>query len=792
MDIRVEKILKAIANPVNLKILLLLTTKPSYPRELARIMGRSETDVSRRLKNLESLGLVRGYWARIEGRNVRVYTTPMGGVKVSFTAEGIKLEVEGAGYTKNVNIKVPFKGIPRPEVFVGRERELDILSSLKAPVTVLWGISGIGKTSLAAKALGDIEKMLWLQLGETDTLDYLLWRIAFFLAQHGDKSLLLGLSSTPPVPLSSLMDSMIASLSRIRPVLVLDDYHRVEEGSIGSFVRAKLVPNAGEYKVVIISRRRPRGIPYHESGRVAEIKLEGLSFSETIELIKLLKGETIGYNEAKMVYEKTGGHPLLIKLYLETGLSEHTTLDYLWREVLSDLSEREWRLVYVLAALSEPAEVELVSELANIKDPLPLLNRLKSRALVELDGFRCKLHDLVASKVSTPFRDEVLAKAAEVLEGRVDWESRVKAMKYYIKAGRPEKAADIVVKRLLEDDYSVWSHSVSYLDLLKNLAPRVRDPARLPYVLTDLARFTYRLEFDAKSARSLLEHALKTALSTGDELAEAVALIEYGFLLDDMGEPENALNALLQALSIIVRGNHPGVNRLMVGLYANIAKALASLGRLEEAIEYTRRQMDAAIATGDLFFILISKVHYASLLSLTGRLEEGRELLMEVEEEAARLGMFLLQYSTAFTLIDIADQLGDVGGIKKCLEVIESLARRLGYSFRDVNREYYKARVLELEGRVEEALNAVNEAVENAVSKESRSILPQLILMKGRLEAKLGRVIDARETLAGIGDLPRSWAYDRSCKKAVELLAGLGFEEEAEKLRGKCLQAHKA
>ena len=784
---RVEKILKTIANPINLQILLLLSTKPSYPRELARIMGRSEADISRRLKNLEALGLVKGYWARIEGRNVRIYTKSTSEVKVIFTVTGVKLEIEEADYSERVNVEIPLKGIPQPDIFVGRKREIEILSNLEAPVIVIWGISGIGKTSLAARALSDKEKLLWLKLGETDTLDYLFWRIAFFLAQHGEDSLLFSMGSTPPTPSSlALMDSAIASLSKVKPVLVLDDYHKVENGRIGSFVRSKLVPNAGEYKLVIISRRRPRGIPYHETSRVIEIRLNGLSFDEAIELALLLKGKLLGSDEAESLYKKTGGHPLLIRLYLEAGSREKAAVDYIWREVLSGLSEREWKLIYVLAALEEPVDVELVSELAGVRDPLSILNRLSSKALIELDGFRCKLHDLVIPKVSVPFKDEILLKAAAVLEGRTDWGSKIKAIKYYIKASRPEKAADIVVKRLLEDDYTVWSNPTSYLDALKLLAPKVRDPARLSYVLIDLARFTYRLEYDAKTTRSLLEHALKIASSINDKLTEAIALIEYAFLLDDMGEPERALNSGLQALSILVEGGYPGINRLMVSLYANIAKALVSLGRLKEAIEYTRKQLDAAIATGDLFYILMSKMHYAAMLDLAGHIEESLLLLKEIEAEAARLGMSLLRLFVEYMIIDVVDQLDDVEGIKKSLSAIEDLSKRLRYTLRGVSWEYYKARILELEGRLQEALDKVNEAIGEAESKKDVGMIPQLVLMKGRLEVKLGRINEAKKTLSSIGELPKSWVYSRSCRKASEILARLGYKKDAEKLADKC------
>ena len=63
------------SNPVNLRILQVLHARPSYPRALARDLGRSERDIQRKLHMLEKAGLVAGVWRRHEGRAVKVYQT---------------------------------------------------------------------------------------------------------------------------------------------------------------------------------------------------------------------------------------------------------------------------------------------------------------------------------------------------------------------------------------------------------------------------------------------------------------------------------------------------------------------------------------------------------------------------------------------------------------------------------------------------------------------------------------------------------------------------------------------
>src|SRR3989442_2449813 len=54
-------------------LLSALAAGPSYPRLLAKRLGRSETHVAHRLRTLERGALVEGNWSRKDGKNVRLY-----------------------------------------------------------------------------------------------------------------------------------------------------------------------------------------------------------------------------------------------------------------------------------------------------------------------------------------------------------------------------------------------------------------------------------------------------------------------------------------------------------------------------------------------------------------------------------------------------------------------------------------------------------------------------------------------------------------------------------------------
>src|SRR5688572_8074902 len=64
--------LATVANPLNRRILAALALEPAHARRLAALIGSAEAEVSRRLKAMERLGLLRSSWARSPS-NVKLY-----------------------------------------------------------------------------------------------------------------------------------------------------------------------------------------------------------------------------------------------------------------------------------------------------------------------------------------------------------------------------------------------------------------------------------------------------------------------------------------------------------------------------------------------------------------------------------------------------------------------------------------------------------------------------------------------------------------------------------------------
>ena len=144
---RLSEIARLLSSDANLRILSVLSSGDSYPREISMLTGIEESDVSRRLRRLERAGLVEGYWGRISGKNVRFYRLSTTDINISISGGKVNLVIG----TEEHDI-VPLQPVSPPPhgKVVGREEELSRLASTNKPVIHVWGPPGIGKTSLVS------------------------------------------------------------------------------------------------------------------------------------------------------------------------------------------------------------------------------------------------------------------------------------------------------------------------------------------------------------------------------------------------------------------------------------------------------------------------------------------------------------------------------------------------------------------------------------------------------------------------------------------------------------------
>ena len=715
---RTAALMRILSNPANLELLLLLSTKPSYTRELARLTGRNETEVSRRLRSLERAGLVRAEWMRIEGRSVRVYRLAVSEVKIRI--RGGEVEVAPSD-SRPLRVPVASFSPPRPGLLVGREGEESLLRDPPTPVIVVWGISGIGKTSLAAAALRGVPMVFWHTLTRVDSANYVLWKLGLFLASHGSPELL-GYLGSPSADPGLAADVAIESLRGTGARLVFDDYHAVEDSLVGEVV-AKIAGEADGYHVYVLSRVRPRRLARLPPTRKTELRLEGLGLEDSVRLLEA-HGSSLRGEAAVEAYRVTRGHPLLLTLIANApGLAEarRAALDYLWGEVYTSLPDLERRVLTVLSAFDEPVPLELVSRLTGLRDPAPLLYRLRDRGMVEAyeEGFRA--HHLIRYLLGEGSGRSLLLKAARYYESMGGWPGRLKAIHYYLRAGDPAGAAGIVASRVREDDYMYLQHLHAYAALVEELARHRLPPDLLVYVKHDQA-VVEKLRSRLTRALGYVEEALPLAEKLGDGYAEAPLRTERSYLLSELGRPVEAVEEARRAAAI---AGSLGAPHLLLGALANLAKAQAELGEYTSVLETVEEEARVALETGDPFYIVWSRLHLAEANQLAGRLGEAKRWLRGARELAEKLGLIQPLFYACLGQAAILAEEGDWRGLLEWASRAERMLSRLGMAHRSARPKYYRALALANLGRREEALLEARWALEIAGETEDRVVMEE-------------------------------------------------------------------
>ena len=542
---KVREVLRLLSSDSNLRILSLLSVKPLNPRELARLLDRDETDVSRRLKALERAGLVEGEWHRVKGRNVKLYRLRLSEVSLTFKEGEVRLSIRrptSREATPLVSTCTSFS-IPEPGGFVGRREELKLVDDPSRHFVVVKGLPGIGKTSLAAyyaRVKGsEGYKVFWHTFSETDSLDHLMLKLALFLASLGRRRLAVYINEARghSIPYEVLRREL-EGLGKL--LLVFDSYERCRDRRVDRLLEFLASRRLRGVKTLVTTRNRPK-LPLSSPG-VLELELTALRASEVREFFEV-RGLKLDSSLLTRIYMATLGHPLSLELVyssiaargLDTAmraLEEAEPLKGFWRLLYDSLSPEEREVVRILSFFDEPVPLDLLSTLYSGKHLLRILYLLEDKMLVKAHPDGYYLHELVRRAVRrlqvgvNPARYYRAAAAYYAL--RRDEQGVLKQLNYALKAGDVEEGMEAVKRHAkLYDDPGSLRLSDVYQELLRRLlslaerrGARREDLGYLYYELGAVGERTGNLE----QARNYLKAAL---LHLVDDEVRVRALIRF-------------------------------------------------------------------------------------------------------------------------------------------------------------------------------------------------------------------------------------------------------------------------
>jgi len=534
MSMKASLLMRSLSNETNLHILSILKSGAFNPRELARILQKDETDISRRLRLLEKAGLVKGQWMRIGKKNVKVYSLKVDEVKISFKPTEVIIRT-----TTNENYQIPIfdRKVPEVNMFFGRQAEIEKITSTPARVILIYGIAGIGKTTLIAKIFNNA---FWYQINELDSFDYIIWQFGLYLNTLG-YSLLLDYLRSGGKNERDIFELILDGMETTGAQVVIDDAHKCSDDKIIQLF-TYLTPRLQKAKLVIISRERINlGLK-----NVMYLHLKGLSAEDAYQLL-ISKGARIEPEKFAEIYHISYGHPLILLLFAETYPDEdvkmHNFLDFLFTEIYQKLKEDEKLMIQILSLFDEPLEYEEIRALYQKKNVFTVLYSLTNKGIVEKRGEAYALHDLLrglAKELTDIDEREYYLKYINHLLTKKTAKAFMKALQYAVKLGDEEKIRELIEIRLRRFKRIIQDFPDSYMRILIQIKDN-------PYAKEELGNIYFQKGLFNKALTLWLEIKDKVeGIHKGDVLS---SLVDIYIELNEFEKAEEYLRELEKLLA---------------------------------------------------------------------------------------------------------------------------------------------------------------------------------------------------------------------------------------------------
>jgi len=740
---KLDIIINSIRNKINIQILLLLSIKPSYTREIAEVLKLDESSISRRLKLLEQLGIVRSCWKRVGEKNVKLHELNIKEFSIRF--DGGALEVSFSEREKHREfIRLRNTVIPECEELVGREEELYTIHSSNVPIIHLWGLPGVGKSSLAAwyiKRYREKDPVYWYIPIISDTAETLKLNLALLI------------STITGLDVRSVMNSDIRTLANLlnehSTVLVFDDFHDVNK-QVKEYILSLVERIEYPARVFIISKLKERELPYWK-GKVLDIEVKPLPSNEAIELTRKLSKDlstNLSQHDVLQIAKLSGGIPLLIhsiiNLYKSAGLPitecvNRVVTSYYESKIGEVIDENDRLILELLIAGGGVLPIEILCNILSLRQTacLKRLNMLERLGLIEILGEDVKVREGVEGlpKVANkPRLKHLVELVALALNQHPDIRQRMQGLLLMADNCLIKDAIPIIEKRLLHG--SSWMtccfglyHSV--LEKLQQCEGLTTQQKSLLTIEKTLVEITTK-EIDLRKGVDIIKKHL-VSLRSNRFLYTRVAALLAGMLMK-IGNLDEGRKILEESKSLLQKLPPELKKEIEPTILASDTILAFYENDMERALDNSMREAQLELEKDDFGNYAAALVHIGVMQAYIGKISDLKKTLEEIEEVSDLLpGDLRDTIKAQASPLSIFTSLleGDLKAAKAKLEE----AKRNKFSDAVKGDLFWEEAVLDyLMGNIESAREKAKQAIEGNYKGINNE---ELALMKAILGNKL-------------------------------------------------------
>ncbi|MBN1677243.1 MAG: tetratricopeptide repeat protein [Candidatus Thermoplasmatota archaeon] len=597
------------------------------------------------------------------------------------------------------------QGRPKVEAFFGRESEVstitEALAGDPASTVLIWGLPGIGKSTLGSRLFEDLagrRPLLWFTFRDWDTEASFLAVLTEFLVSAGRAKTSAAFKRGAGT--GEFFSPMVADLSGLGAVLFIDDAHKSEGrcSTIMSMI-VEAVDASRSSKAVLMSRSVPSFFSKSAEGHLSH-ELTGLDRDSAWKLV-----QSLNVKDGVRVVNESHGHPLLLRMLARAGASEAAgdVMSFVEREVNSSLAGDERKLLELISVFRHPISLNAIEGIDTGSAA-----GLRERALIIDQEGGVTTHDLLRDFFSSHLRAEdrkvLHRKAAEYCGTRPGVEWKLEALYHRVEAGDWAGAAQTtlssaselskefpeetlaLITGMLPGDMSA-SDRAELLFIRGQLQETLGrpeaamadydessallgdgDPSKKAIVLEALARLHSQINRLAESL-SVHRDALKLYERSGDTEGQIREWLSMGGVFRRKGDQAKAREAYTQALTIASKQEDRAAQAACLN---NLALLDWDEGRHRDAEVRLKDSVRLAHVIKDHLGEAKGLENLARLSEVQNRLDEVPNIYLESSEAFRRAGEIVefkrLQAASAEAL---GRQRRSEAAIELCTRVLE-------------------------------------------------------------------------------------------------------------------------